>query len=271
MKTTKIFLVGTLLMFTTMIIANTSQNNKNYKHTKEIVFSEFNKISTNCVANLRIHFSDEYRVVISSNKNVLEKLKIFTVEDRLEIFADSKNKSFFNLFEYNTGKKVNVDLYVPNIKEISINSDSKVVFDEGSINNLELSLYGKGKIDWSKLICENLIVNTYGIGNIYFSNAQFNKLEVIAQNVGNCIFESGKTDSLFVVQKGVGDIDASKLITRSALVLLNGNARIKVNATESIVTDKTGMGRIINVGTAEMDKEYPKEKINWSSPNLFGR
>jgi hypothetical protein len=89
--------------------------------------------------------------------------------------------------------------------------------------------------------------------NAVATSLDIDNLQVQKAGNGNLTL-SGKADKLDLNKTGNGNVDAQNLIVKNAEVQSMGNGSVSVNASETLQTDRSGNGDILQTGAGKVSK-----------------
>jgi len=219
--------------------------------TSERNISSFEKIRSSSNTDVRFRMSQEYRVVITTDSNLMEIVTTEVSGDTLRIGTKNGIYSF---------TKFQVDVYCPVLTGISIsgsgsfNSDDKIiasVFESnvsgsGNISgtiecdNFSADISGSGKIN-TNIICESFTANISGSGDMTIVGTG-NDLNIKISGSGNFNGIEFKTNNVTARISGSGDMSIWVLENINATV--SGSGSIKYRGTPKINFNRSGSGKI---------------------------
>jgi hypothetical protein len=149
---------------------------------------------------------------------------------KLSIKSDENLAKYFMVVQ--EGKKLYIGL--PD------NKNNKLWIEDTSIDiEIEVPSLDELRIE------SNLNCTVTGIDNKKFS--------LVKSNNGNIALE-GNAKHLSIRKTGNGNVDAQQLETAECSINSMGNGDVRVQATQSLKTDRTGNGNIYNTGDAKAKK-----------------
>jgi hypothetical protein len=118
----------------------------------------FNGVDYNGVGNVTIHFTDSYRVVVTTDSNIQDS---FT--------SVVKGSSLYIGFKDHTTLKpteLRVDIYMPVLTSISLRGVGNIDVGEGSTSDLEINLSGVGNVNAENYQTQTVTATQSGVGDI---------------------------------------------------------------------------------------------------------
>jgi hypothetical protein len=186
----------------------------------------FDNVILDGVGDVNIHPGEEYKVVVTTNSNLQEKVITKVTGNTLYIDQERNFKEKnFNL------EKITIDVYIPELKSVSVNGAGSLKINNGSASELEVSLFGLGSIDAQNFQVESINVMHSGAGEIKIWVTQTLKAEL----------------------SGIGSIDAQKHPMENADVMHSGAGDIKIWVTQTLKAELSGIGDILYKGNPETD------------------
>ena len=222
-------IIGSFMICTS---CNTIRGNGDLISSERMV-SGFEKIDIVGSANVRFHISQEYRVTVTADSNLIELVTTTVKNNTLNIGTERGSYSF---------TKLTVDVYSPILTGVSITGSGSFDSDEKIATSVfEAEVTGSGKI---KLIMESetFVSSISGSGNVTISgNNNDSNIEIS----GSGIFNGNE----FINNKAVVDISgsgtANVFVTDNLNARVSGSGRINYHGNPSVVnTDVAGSGRI---------------------------
>jgi len=115
----------------------------------------FEGIITNSSADINIYPGRDYKVIVTTEENIQSNILTEVRSNILNI--ESKGK-------FST-KELKIDIYMPELKAITVKGSGDVKINNGSISNLEINISGSGDIDARNYQVENVNINSKGSGD----------------------------------------------------------------------------------------------------------
>jgi len=194
--------------------------------TIEKTFSLFESIHVSSSAEVIFHQSEEYRIVITVDENLLPYLKL-VVNDLNELFIGTKNGSYnFTLYK--------VDVFAPLLEAVQLSGagslESKEIF---YYPDLKINISGAGKATLT-IDCSHLLVNITGAGKVTLIGKS-ERASIYISGAGKMIsneFEFVLVD-LTISGAGYADIGPSEFlsgnVTGAGTLKYWGNPQLKLN------------------------------------------
>lgn len=202
--------------------------NFNYKRgngsitKEEIEFGDFTRISIGGNYEVTLIHSNESKVVIESDENLLQYINTEHYENNLNIN---------NVHNLKSTEGIAVDIYYKKLEKIYSTGASKIA-NEGILKagELMINLSGAGAIDL-EIETEKVKVNLTGAGVISLS---------------------GETDIQETHISGAGGLEAKELLSNECSINLSGLGGAQVHAAEKLEATITGVGGIIYSGNPKV-------------------
>ena len=205
---------------------------------EKISISDYNEINLNLPAEViyeQISQDDPF-LQITVDKNIYPYLDISVVDNRLVI--KTKNDSIIQ------PTKFTIFTSSKNLQKVDLSGTGNLLMKR-QVNSPKMNIIvaGTGSVKADSLYCENISVNIAGTGNAEIKGAAtFAKFTV--HGTGNIRAFDYLTEQLESAIYGTGNIEAYIHNKLKAEVRGTGSIRYKGNP-ESIVSDKTGTGKIV--------------------------
>jgi len=191
--------------------------------TSEKTVSSFDEIHISSSANVHYYPSEETRVVVTVDENLLKYVKITEKNNVLQIGTKNGNYLF---------TKFMVDVYCPYIKEITVSgSGSFESLDKIVVSAFESKISGSGNIK-GNFECDNFSIHISGSGNATVS---------------------GNAKNLDVNISGSGKFNGREFKTDNADIRISGSGNVYIWVVDYLKAHISGSGNIIYRGNPKID------------------
>jgi hypothetical protein len=155
----------------------------------------FNGIELNGVGNVNVHTGENYKVVVTTDSDLQDRV-VTTVNGN--ILGIAQRSGSFNAKELT----ITIDVYLPELVSVSLHGVGNVTVDSGSASELTFSLSGDGNIDAQNFQVQNINITHSGVGDakIWATGS----LNGTLSGVGNIRYKGNPT--INVTKAGAGDI-----------------------------------------------------------------
>jgi len=154
----------------------------------------FTSIVLEGAGNINIYFSENYKVIVTTDSNIQD---IVTIEAENNIlYVDEKRGDGIN------PTKLIIDVYLPELESITLKGAGNINIDIGNSSTLSLTLSGAGNIEAQKYKIENVDVILSGTGNI--KTWVTNNLSGNISGVGNIYYKGNPTKNVNIT--GIGNV-----------------------------------------------------------------
>lgn len=184
-------------------------------------------VSIEVPADVRLFQSDEERLVVHAQDNVLDVLVIDINRRSLDI--DTVRGT-----DLRWGTELRFDVYVRDLDKLSFAGSVDFETDGFQTENLDVSISGSGDGELYNL----------DIGNLSFSSSGSSELEM-----------SGEVDTLRIDSSGSSDVDAVELRARVVELDSSGSSDVRVWAVERILIDASGSTDLRYRGQPVIDQQ----------------
>jgi len=153
----------------------------------------FNGITLDGVGIVIIHPGENSKVVVTTDSNLQDKVLTSVNGNTLRITQRSNSFS---------AKELTIDVYLPELKSISLNGAGNFTVNSGNASELTFSLSGTGNINAQNFQVQNVNITHSGVGNarIWVTNS----LKGTLSGVGNIRYKGNP--AINVNRTGVGNI-----------------------------------------------------------------
>lgn len=192
--------------------------------SQERKISGFDSITLDGIGDVNVHPGEEYKVIVTTNSNLQEK--ILTSVTGTTLYIDQEKN--FNSFN---SKNIKIDVYTPELKSITMNGAGLLKINSGNASELDIVLSGIGSIDAQDFQVENMNVMHSGAGEIKLWATQTLKAEL----------------------SGIGSIKAEKHPLETADIIHSGAGEITIWVTQTLKAELSGIGDILYKGNPKTD------------------
>ena len=153
----------------------------------------FNGITLDGAGNVNIHTGENYKVVVTTDSNLQDRV-LTTVNGNI-LFITQRSGSF-------NAKELTIDVYLPELTSVSLNGAGNFTINSGNTLELTFSLSGAGNINAQNFQVHNVNITHSGVGNarIWATNS----LNGTLSGVGNIRYRGNPT--INVNRTGIGSI-----------------------------------------------------------------
>ena len=153
----------------------------------------FNSITLDGVGNVNVHPGENNKVIVTTDSNLQDKVLVTVNGNTLRI---TQRPNLFN------AKELTIDVYLPELKSISLNGAGNFTVNSGNVTELTFSISGTGNINAQNFQVQNVNITHSGVGNakIWATDS----LNGTLSGVGNIRYKGNPT--INVNRTGVGNI-----------------------------------------------------------------
>lgn len=207
------------------------QGNGNVITQEKSISKRFNSLRCDGPFDVDIIPSDEYRVYVTAESNVINYIDVHVKDEKLII---KKRESFRLRSEYG----IKLTVYMPSCYIIEN--------------------YSSGYVYMSDLVRQHAHVRNYGSGTIELLNIETQ--EIYIENSGSgLIIAKGVTDTNEIENEGSGDVDCYYLTAQWVNVENEGSGYVEAYATDGAEVWLTGTGDVSIYGTDRILWHYVDE------------
>ncbi len=210
--------------------------------TSEKMVSSFEEVSISSNAQVSFHESQEYRVVLTVDENLLKYVKITEKNNILHVGTKNGSYSF---------TKFMVDVYCPLLTEVSISgSGSFETLEKIVVPTFKSKISGSGKCN-ANVECDNFAAEISGSGS-FNTNVECDNLTATISGSGN-ITVNGTSNNSTVKISGSGKFKGIEFKTNNADIRVSGSGDVYTWATDYLKAYISGSGDITYRGTPKID------------------
>ena len=153
----------------------------------------FSGISSDGVGNVNVHFSENFRIVVTTDSNLQYRV-LTTVNNN--ILRITQSTGAFN------PTKLTIDVHLPVLNSISLHGAGNFTINNGSASEFNMALTGTGNIYAQNFQVQHLTITHSGVGTarIWATNS----LNGNHTGVGNILYRGNPTKN--IISTGIGDI-----------------------------------------------------------------
>ena len=186
--------------------------------SQERTAAGFDRITAYGSGYVNVYFSENYKVIVTTDSNIQDMIGIESRNSTL--YIENKNGIY-------NPTKLTVDVYLPELKEVTLRGSGSIKVDHGSASNFEIKLSGSGRIDTQNYQVQSVIIDHSGSGYI----------------------KTRATDSISANLSGSGSIDAQNYQVQNAHVTVSGSGSIRIWVLDSLTGRISGSGSILYKGS----------------------
>jgi hypothetical protein len=162
----------------------------------KVGFWGFQRIVLEGIGDINIHFSENYRVIVTTDSNLQDI--VTTKVKGLALYINEKPLKNFK------PTQLVVDVYLPIINNITLKGVGNIQIDEGNGSELTIKHSGVGNINRSNYQVENGTIKLSGIGDVTIW--AINILEGTLSGVGNITYRGYPRKKNYIRISGIGEI-----------------------------------------------------------------
>jgi hypothetical protein len=170
-------------------------------------------------------------------------------KEEVRIVADENRQEYFEV--RNVGSQLVIEMKLSD-RNLKSKNPLKVYVTFKKLKEMELKMVGNVNSE-KQLSFTDLDLTNKSIGNVNL-NMNVNKLELKNKSVGNLKL-SGKADEAVVKHDGVGNLRAANFVVQTMEIDNTGVGNAEVNAEKTLKVKDSIVGKVRNVGSAEMKKK----------------
>ena len=169
---------------------------------------EFSNVKSTIAANIQIFESDEYKVIVTLQKNLIPYLETTVKNGVLSISFDD--------YSVSTNKPISIDIYTPSLNEFTLTGSGDVTSElplsninltssgnfncVGEVDNLNITLSGSGNFHLFDMPAVNADIALTGSGNIYVTVIE--NLKVTITGSGNVYYKGNPSINTSILGSG---------------------------------------------------------------------
>jgi len=160
----------------------------------------FATVTLHRMANVRIHPGEGYRVVLTTDSNLQDRIFAGTRGEGLTIAFDSPDGRPENVLP----TYLSVDIFLPELRGVVLSNSGDVSVGSLDADSLRVTISGSGSVSVAEGSAESLIVTISGSGSVSAESLQAGAASVVMQGRGNA--RVWAKDSLSVTMHGAGNV-----------------------------------------------------------------
>ena len=191
----------------------------------------FQEVSNGTPFDVNVVFSDENKVVVTGESNIIQKLSVYVKHKKL-IISKERNK-----YRFLTTQPVTITVYMV--------SKDYMYFKNNTSGDLTVL----------SPLCRKIEFENSGSGDLYAFDCEHEAVEVINSGSGDVEIR-GVAGEVKITGSGSGDIDCYYLLAQYAEVHSSGSGRIEAYATDEADAWISGTGEVYVFGTERVRYHY---------------
>ena len=195
--------------------------------TKTFKLTDFTGVSISGLFLINIIRADEYKINVTGDRRVIEDLEVKVEGDQLNIDMEDDNG------KWNKGKRVKVDITMPDLKSLEFNGFTKSVVKGFKSDHLKVDLNGAAVADMD-IIARDFDLDISGGAKVQLK---------------------GKAQNANVEISGAADFQGYDFIVRRADLDISGASSTKLNVVDYLKIDADGPCDIRYKGKPRIEKE----------------
>lgn len=206
---------------------------------EELVLPTFESIDFQIAGEVTIIQGAEQRVLVTSQRNIIEKLNTRVVNGKWEISLEPGH------YEYDV---MSITIVLPNIEDIHLSGSGTITLDDFEVqNNMEFLMAGSGKIIIGEISGPAFVeAAVIGSGSI-IANKPFNGLHQLdVEILGSGMFRGFQIEPEVCHVEIIGSGSAQVHPISTLDVNIEGSGSVYYKGKPSISTSITGSGRVID-------------------------
>lgn len=189
--------------------------------------------------------SNDQKVIVTTDKNIQEDIKIYVKNDVLYI----EQKNNVNI----SPTKLIVDIFAPKSIEIKANGSGNIVMNGGGFGNIEIKNNGSGNFQIESSL-NSLNLYQSGSGNSILKGSISSNIEIYNSGSGNISILTNLSE-VQMTNSGSGNIEAENINSKEVTVNNSGSGNCKVEAIEKLYVIISGSGNVYYKGSPEKIKD----------------
>jgi hypothetical protein len=149
-------LITIIVLVPFLFIGCASLRRNGDKISQERSVGEFDGVTLSGIGSVNIHFSDDYRVVVTTDSNIQDFVTTVTTNNTLDV----------DLTRSVQDARVTVDVYLPALERVNLKGVGSFRIDDGNATDLEIRHSGVGSVNMKNYRVENVTVMGGGVGDI---------------------------------------------------------------------------------------------------------
>jgi hypothetical protein len=188
----------------------------------------FDRVSVSVAGKIRIHQSNEHRVVLAAEESIRERIEVEVNDGLLRIHCRDR---------CNNLRHQGIDIYVRSLVELNLHNGGQMTLEQGfaAVEQLNVNLHNGGSIHASALAAQRVTAKVYNGGNITLLACA--QLDAKIRNGGQIRYHGAPTVDSDVINGG--SIDKAKVDDAAANCQASSADASAINLTaEPVVSPK---------------------------------
>ena len=203
--------------------------------TKTYTINEyFQEVTNETAFNAEVIFSNENKVEITGESNIIEKLSVDVKHKKL-IIDKVRNK-----YRLLTTQHVNIKVYMKRN------------------DYMYFSNYGSGDLTVYSPLSKKIKLDNTGSGDLYVFDCEHEAVEVLNSGSGDIVV-TGIAGEVYIKNSGSGYVDCYNLTSQYVEIHSSGSGRTEAYATDEADVWESGSGEVFVYGTERVRYHYNYE------------
>ena len=203
--------------------------------TKTYTISDyFQEVTNETAFDVEVVFSNENKVEITGESNIIEKLSVDVKHKKMTI---DKVRNKYRLL---TTQPVNIKVYMK------------------TNDYLYFSNYGSGDLTVYSPLSKKIKLDNTSSGDLYVFDCEHEAVEVLNSGSGD-IDVTGITGDVYIKNSGSGDVDCYHLTSQYVEIHSSGSGRTEAYATDEADVWESSSGEVYVYGTERVRYHYEYE------------
>lgn len=191
----------------------------------------FQEVTNETAFNVEVIFSNENKVEITGESNIIEKLSV-NVKHKKLIIDKVRNK-----YRLRTTQPVNITVYMKRN------------------DYMYFSNYGSGDLTVYSPLARKIKLDNTGSGDLYVFDCEHEAVEVLNSGSGDIVV-TGVAGDVYISNSGSGDVDCYHLTSQYVEIHSSGTGRTEAYATDEADVWGNGSGEVYVYGTERVRYHY---------------
>jgi len=193
----RVFIISFLAIIVLVLFAGCDLYNvhgNGHITSEERAVDKFDSIVLDGVGNINVHPSNDHKVVITTDSNIQDMIKI-SVNNEI-LCVTERNRWGFD------ATKLNIDVYLPEIKSVELNGVGNINILEGKTDNFNIYMCGVGDIDAQNYKAKDIYIKHSGVGDAKIWAVD--SINGSLTGIGNILYKGDPHKDIRV--KGIGTV-----------------------------------------------------------------
>lgn len=214
--------------------------------SRDLEFKDFNRLDISNALEVHVVPGDEHHVTVTGRESDMKYLDVQVRGG--ELIARQKIE---RICLFCSPQKMRLDISSPELTQIKSSGASSVTAQGFDGDKIDISITGASRGEF-KLDFKELYLDVNGVSNVSLESASSSKVDINISGASK-VELVGAAQELKINESGASTISASDFISDEVEVDIEGASTAKVNSTQKLKVEASGMSTVYYLGNPEIE------------------